>query len=103
MTRMPLIEAENISFIYSNSVQKVIRNLSLKINAGEFVSVQGPSGSGKSTLLYLLADFPVADRRQNPFRRPGFGGDEFPSRPRFFGIPGWDLFFSSFTSCRANR
>ena len=34
--------------------QKVIHQLSLDINEGEFVSILGPSGSGKSTLFHLI-------------------------------------------------
>ena len=33
----------------------VLKNINLKINSGELVSITGPSGSGKSTLLHLIA------------------------------------------------
>ena len=34
---------------------KVLKNINLKINKGELVSLNGPSGSGKSTLLHIIA------------------------------------------------
>ena len=33
----------------------VLKNINLKINVGELVSLTGPSGSGKSTLLHIIA------------------------------------------------
>ena len=33
----------------------VLKNINLKINRGDLVSLTGPSGSGKSTLLHIIA------------------------------------------------
>lgn len=45
---------ENLSFSYSNNEEKAIKNVSLKIEQGEFIVICGKSGSGKSTLLRML-------------------------------------------------
>jgi len=48
-----VIEAQRVSKMYTRGVY-ALRELSLRIDKGEFVFLTGPSGAGKSTLLRLL-------------------------------------------------
>lgn len=52
-----IIKLSKISkkFIRANKNIIVLKNINLKINSGELVSLIGPSGSGKSTLLHIIA------------------------------------------------
>ena len=48
-----MIETHNLSKLYSRGVY-ALRDLSIRIEKGEFVFLTGPSGAGKSTFLRLL-------------------------------------------------
>ncbi|MBP3889472.1 MAG: ABC transporter ATP-binding protein [Cellulosilyticum sp.] len=50
------IECRNIvkNFKIGEITTRVLKNISLEVKKGEFVSIMGPSGSGKSTLLYIM-------------------------------------------------
>ena len=52
-----IIKLSKISkkFVGANKNIIVLKNVNLKINKGELVSLTGPSGSGKSTLLHIIA------------------------------------------------
>ena len=52
-----IIKLSKISkkFVGTNKDITVLKNINLKINRGELISLTGPSGSGKSTLLHIIA------------------------------------------------
>ena len=51
-----LIAAAGIckEFHVGSSTLKILENIDLSLNRGEFIAIMGPSGSGKTTLLYIL-------------------------------------------------
>jgi putative ABC transport system ATP-binding protein len=54
-TTAPFLELENVSRVYGEQVKVyALREVSLRIMPGDFMSIVGPSGSGKSTMLGLL-------------------------------------------------
>jgi NHLM bacteriocin system ABC transporter ATP-binding protein len=56
------IELSNVSFRYSDSMPKVLDNLSLKIRPGQYVAIVGKTGCGKSTLMRILLGFEKPQR-----------------------------------------
>ena len=51
------VELEHVSFRYNEDMPYVLKDISLKIRAGEYVAIVGRTGCGKSTLIRLLLGF----------------------------------------------
>ena len=53
---MALVELRKVSKIYQlgGETIRALDEVTLDIDAGEFISIIGPSGSGKSTLMHIL-------------------------------------------------
>src|SRR5215469_15177139 len=54
-TRSTLLEVRNVAKSFGQNA--VLRNISLEIAEGEFLTILGESGSGKTTLLRIVAGF----------------------------------------------
>jgi len=50
---MPVVELQDVDFAYPGG-PPVLRDVTLKVEQGEFVAVAGPNGGGKTTLLRII-------------------------------------------------
>src|SRR5579863_10328141 len=77
-TKSTLLSIRNVAKSFGKNV--VLREISLEIGEGEFLTILGESGSGKTTLLRIIAGFESASYaevwmgeerldRQPPYRR----------------------------------
>ncbi|VYT82583.1 ATP-binding cassette domain-containing protein [Clostridium paraputrificum] len=51
------VEFDNVTFIYPNGEEPVLKNISFKCKKGEMIAFIGSTGSGKSTLINLIPRF----------------------------------------------
>ena len=54
-----MIKIENLHKYYNGDTYQVqaLKNVSLSINEGEYLSIMGRSGSGKTTLMNVLLEY----------------------------------------------
>ncbi|MBX7166288.1 MAG: ABC transporter ATP-binding protein [Pirellulales bacterium] len=78
---VPLLEARQLRRVYPSGNVNAVRDVSLRIERGDYLAIMGPSGSGKSTLLNLLGGLDVPN--QGEVRFAGRPLAEFPSLDAF--------------------
>jgi len=62
----PIVSISNVrkEYVLGKTVVPALQDVSLTVNAGDFISIAGPSGSGKTTLLNLIGCVDVATSGQ---------------------------------------
>ena len=85
------IEFANVSFSY-NDHTRVLKDLSLTIDAGKTLALVGPSGGGKTTLCHLIPRFYEADSGRIAIDGRNIKGVTVLSLRRNIGIVSQDVF-----------
>ena len=62
MEDVPIIKIDHVSKVFDG--KEVLKDVSLDIKRGEFVTILGPSGCGKTTLLRMIAGFEKSTQGQ---------------------------------------
>lgn len=55
---LPVVRLRNVAKVYDG--QHALKEVSLDVRRGEFLTILGPSGCGKTTILRLVAGFESA-------------------------------------------
>lgn len=80
------IEISHLNFSYTPDGPQILKDISLHIKPGEFVSLVGSSGSGKSTLLRLLLGFETPSSGSIYYDRQDISGIDVGALRRQLGV-----------------
>lgn len=80
-----VLELKSIEFGYRRN-EKIIHNVSFKINKGEMVSIVGKNGAGKSTISKLICGFYQPSNGQILFEGKDMKGLSIKERAEYIGI-----------------
>jgi ATP-binding cassette subfamily C protein len=80
------LEVSHVDFRYRPDGPLILKNISFRIKAGEFVAFVGASGSGKSTLLRLLLGFEKAETGAIYYDRQDVASIDIQSVRRQMGV-----------------
>jgi len=80
------IEATHLTFRYRPDAPLVIREVSFRIDPGQFIAFVGPSGCGKSTLFRLLLGFDVPESGAIFYDGQDLSGLDLQALRRRFGV-----------------
>ncbi|HEX3026940.1 MAG TPA: metal ABC transporter ATP-binding protein [Clostridia bacterium] len=69
-----MIHLKNLYYSYTGTEPFLLRNISLEIKNGEYLSILGENGSGKSTLIKLILNLlhPVGGTIENQAKKTGY-------------------------------
>ncbi|GMO28317.1 MAG: ATP-binding cassette domain-containing protein [Termitinemataceae bacterium] len=83
-----MLELKNVDVIFARGTpdeNHALKNINLKINKGDFITVIGSNGAGKSTLLNVIAGTYSVENGSISFAVSGKNKDRTPLLKRFFG------------------
>lgn len=92
------LELKNVSFRYSPNGEEVLRNVDMRIKAGEKIALVGHNGAGKTTLVKLLLRFYDPDSGELYFNGKNIKDYNLESYRNLFGTVFQDFQIYSFSA-----